>query len=133
MILCPKLRLKKSKAIKRRPAIIERRRDCREEALLIGESSGIPVYIVDISDSGLKISSEQHLGEPGKQIALKIQGPSNLFEAMDFKASILWVQKKDEIFLYGLHLEFQAGLEDKIQKVKELCHFVGRIRQHLLS
>lgn len=88
---------------------------------------------MDISDSGLKISAERPLGEPGKEIGLKIQGPSNLFEAMDFKASILWMQKKEEIFFYGLHLEFQEGLEEKINKVKELCHFVGRIRQHLLS
>ena len=111
----------------------ERRKSPRDEAFLIADINGETVYIADISEYGMKITSQSKIGGKGDTIKLSIQIPSQVLEDLVINANIAWLIEKDSFCSYGIEIINRDAIEEKLNYIKELNEFISSMRRNLLT
>lgn len=113
--------------------MIEKRKQQREEAFLVGEVEGDIVYIGDISDGGIKIASSEDIGSEGKIITVHLKFPTNVLKEIDIRGRIVWRREVNGVYFFGIEFLNYNEISDHIRYIKELNEFITEMRKNLLS
>lgn len=113
--------------------MLERRKYKREDAFLLGWVDQQIVYITDISEKGMHLVCSEKLGEPEDVVDIHIRVPSSLLDDFSIRGKIRWKKEGKKLSNFGVEILNYDGVEETIQKVKDLNTFISRVRGKFLT